>query len=334
MKRSILGLLACPECKGELSLEVTKEKDGDVIEGAFSCSACGKEYVITNHIPRFVPSDMYVESFSFEWSKFRKTQLDSHSKLNQSYTSLTRTIGIKPSDLAGEVVLDAGCGTGRHIEVAAPHAKQVIGVDLSQSVDIAQELVGANKNVNILQADLNKLPFKDEVFDRIYSIGVIQHTPDTKQSFLDLTTYLKKGGSITIWIITDQGLLNRLQKPFYSLYRFLGTRLPHKIVYGLCHLAVPIYWIFKVFPPIIIPFPIARHPTGKQRILDTFDIYTPKYLNKHSAEEAVGWYEGAGFSDVKVTIGGKDAVGKKLSLGPLGTIQVTIENPAITGQKP
>ena len=49
------------------------------------------KFPIKNNIPRFVPESNYSNSFGFQWNKFRRTQLDSYSKINVSEISLDNT---------------------------------------------------------------------------------------------------------------------------------------------------------------------------------------------------------------------------------------------------
>lgn len=51
-------------------------ENSEVKEGILACQ-CKKEYQVTNYVPRFVEGDNYTSSFTFEWQKHRKTQLDS-----------------------------------------------------------------------------------------------------------------------------------------------------------------------------------------------------------------------------------------------------------------
>jgi len=334
MKKRILDLLACPECKGALSLRAEHAVGEDIVVGNLSC-ACGNNYRITNSVPRFVESDTYATSFSYEWTRFKMIQLDSANKSGETMTGFKSITEINPPELTGGVILDAGCGTGRYIEVVAPHAREIFGVDLSESVESAQELVGKRGNVHIIQADINKLPFKDSTFDGIYSIGVLHHTPDTRTSFHKLPPLLKPGGWIAIWVYTKKGLLKTIERPFYNFYRFFTTRLPLDVVLKLAYISVPLWYVYKVFPPIYVIVPFGRHPDWKHRVLDTFDAYTPRYTHQHTPEEVTGWFKEAGLSDIKVTLGGDGGKGKRLDLRPigLGVITLTLENIGVKGKK-
>jgi len=55
MKRSLLPILCCPTCKGDLDLSVTKEDESEILEGSLYCSACEVEYPIKEGIPDLLP---------------------------------------------------------------------------------------------------------------------------------------------------------------------------------------------------------------------------------------------------------------------------------------
>ena len=66
MRRDLMDILACPVCKGELTLEATSETPdgpegephGEVLEGALTCAACHERYPITEGIPNLLPPDL------------------------------------------------------------------------------------------------------------------------------------------------------------------------------------------------------------------------------------------------------------------------------------
>ena len=52
-----MEILACPVCKGELTLTVTKEGGGEILEGTLHCKACNHTYEIQDGIPNLLPPD-------------------------------------------------------------------------------------------------------------------------------------------------------------------------------------------------------------------------------------------------------------------------------------
>ncbi len=55
MKRDLMDILVCPLCKGELTLTVDKEEDGEIVEGGLHCAACDETYPIEDSIPNLLP---------------------------------------------------------------------------------------------------------------------------------------------------------------------------------------------------------------------------------------------------------------------------------------
>ena len=53
----LLDILVCPVSKSALTLEVTKEDDGEVLEGTLRCEE-GHAYPIEDGIPNLVPPDL------------------------------------------------------------------------------------------------------------------------------------------------------------------------------------------------------------------------------------------------------------------------------------
>ena len=54
MNKRMLDILACPDCKGQLSLLVISEVQDDIITGSLSCITCDISYPITNSVPNFI----------------------------------------------------------------------------------------------------------------------------------------------------------------------------------------------------------------------------------------------------------------------------------------
>lgn len=270
----------------------------------------------------------YVDSFSYEWLKFRTTQLDSKAGNGESRVCLERMFGFPLEQLRGKRVLDVGCGTGRYVEVVAPYASEVVGIDYSDSVYTARANTNHLENVVIFQEDIKGFYKKMNDFDVVYSVGVLHHTPNPKEYFMDLAKCVKQGGTLMIWMYGKGGLLNTLQKPALKFWRFVSKHLPLNVVCGLCYLAVPLWYVYKVFPPIILLFPFERHPRWENRVLNTFDAFTPTYVNTYTYVELFDWFREAGFNQLKAPIGGANPNGKVLF-----GVRLTRENPSVVGVK-
>ena len=61
MRRDLMEILACPVCKGALTLTVDAEEggeDGEVLTGSLRCAACGEDFPISEGIPNLLPPDL------------------------------------------------------------------------------------------------------------------------------------------------------------------------------------------------------------------------------------------------------------------------------------
>jgi uncharacterized protein len=58
MKRDLLDILACPLCKGDLTIEVFEENEKEIVTGKLCCQACKECYPIEDGIPNMLPPDL------------------------------------------------------------------------------------------------------------------------------------------------------------------------------------------------------------------------------------------------------------------------------------
>lgn len=300
MKERLMQWLVCPDCQSELSLQATEREDQEIKTGTLRCTSCQKTFPILRSIPRFVSSDEYVGNFSLEWNLNRTTQVDSKTGRHDSAITFREKCGFTAEDLNNKLVLDVGVGTGRFLEIARQMGGEVVGIDLSFAVESAYKNFGQDPKVHIIQADVFRLPFKKEIFDAIYSIGVLHHTPDTKKAFLSVLPFLKRQGKVAIWLYDYYSHLPIIMSRYY---RVITTRLPKKLLYYLCYIAIPYYFLLQipllrhVFRAIL---PTAPWPDWRWRVLDTFDWYSPKYQWWHTDYEVFTWFDQAGLKNIRV----------------------------------
>lgn len=316
MKESFLGTLACISCRGEeLQIEIDQREEGangEIMSGTVTCSSCNAKFPIKNGVLRTVESDDYVGNFSFEWQLHRKTQIDTDTD-DSSYQTFHIKTGIDPKELAGKKILDIGVGTGRFADPVTRSGGHVTGIDLSLAVETAMENVGRREGTNIVQANCFDLPFKKQSFDVIYSIGVLHHTPDCKAAFEGALPYLKPGGTIVIWLYNAHVWApGSLLETVNAAWRSITTRLPSRLLYALCLLELPHYYLRKIpgfeqllhlLLPGFIYHAIPKTNDServREHILDTFDWYSPKYQSKHTIQEVFDWFEKAGLNNIRV----------------------------------
>lgn len=301
MKLSLLQYLACPDCKGVLKVSgQSRMEHSELKEGVLKCQGCSRVYPVTNFIPRFVHTDGYVNTFSYEWRKHAKTQLDSFSGTLESEETFCKKTGFGLKDLQGKLVLDVGCGAGRFSEVVHKQGGVVIGIDYSYAIDAAFENLGLRPDVHFIQADVFRLPLRKEFFDYVFSIGVLHHTPNTKSAFKQLPCLLKTGGEIAIWVYSDEGLRMKIHNRISDLLRSVTLRMPSSLLYVASHIAVPLYYLkkLKFIGVLFYILPTSTHSNSTWRVLDTFDWYSPQYQWKHTFKEVISWFQEEGLREI------------------------------------
>ncbi len=259
---------------------------------------------VVKNVPRFVKKSQYAENFGFEWLKFQKTQLDSHTGSTHTANTFFTKTGWSLEDFSeNDLILDVGCGAGRFIEVIAETGATIIGVDVSQAVEAAYDNVGHYPNVHILQADVFDLPFKKESFDKIYSIGVLHHTPSTQQAFEQLPPLLKPAGELAIWVYRK---IPFAPKSLTHLVRWLFTSKMNyeQLISFSKKLDKHWYPIVKKIKwgdtyPLRSVLMTSVYPDAEWRVLNNFDSYSPQYNHQHTFSEVVSWFKKARLKDVQ-----------------------------------
>lgn len=96
------------------------------------------------------------------------------------------------SGLDQKNVLDVGCGRGLSMEYFRTRGARTTGVDITpDSVRYVNEL-----GFNAITADARKLPYENNSFDIVYSIGVIEHFKETQVALNEQARVCKSGGTV------------------------------------------------------------------------------------------------------------------------------------------
>ena len=242
-------------------------------------------------------------AYGLQWNTFRIVRPD------EDRTTFFNRTGLEPSDIQGSLVLDAGCGMGRYLRVAAEAGARVVGLDLSAAVVAARDLTAEWPDVALTRGDLLRPPFAPETFDHIYSLGVLDHTPNPRAAFLALARLLRPGGRIVIWVYPrERPALERIM----DAHRSVSRRLPLGVLVALSRVMAPVGGIKRrlmASPNRLVArlgvvlnvatIGVSMHPDPEVRVCDTLDWYAPKFLSRHSPEEVAGWFAEAGLVAVE-----------------------------------
>lgn len=337
MKKSILSILCCPSCGRGLSLSVLKKEGKETVDGILSCCKCKKRYPVIAGIPRMLPSSMInsalmsgfrkrygniiaekrteisgadklkertSKSFGFQWNAFSEM----YPEYEQNFLSYIEPL--KPSFFKGKLVLDAGCGFGRHTYYAAKYGAQVVGFDLSDAVDAAYRNCGKMGNVHIVQGDIYHIPFRKE-FGFIMSIGVLHHLPDPRAGYMNLVRLARPGTLVYAWLYGKEG---RTFKTVFleGTIRKVAVRMPQRMLYYFCYLPATLYHssnllykaLMKAGASMVaekLPFKNYAKFPFRVKLADAYDFLGTPVNNYYTKEEALQWARKAKLKDISVT---------------------------------
>ena len=318
MKDSLLAYVVCPACQAELDLTVLSRDAQEIVDGAPPCRGCGRRYAIVRAVPRLLAGHLAADkqktadAFSWQWQHFTEM----HDRYEEQFLDWIHPI--PPAFFEKKVVLDAGCGIGRHAYFAARYgAKDVIAMDLSGAVETAFRNIGGLPNAHVIQADILSPPFRraptEGQFDFIYSIGVLHHLPDPETGFQSLVLCLRSGGTIFGWVYghENNAVVHRLIDPFR---RRVTTRMAPPVLRTIAFpLAVIMQGLIKgVYRPLRGTPAIRRLPAHayllslsgfsfRQNYNIVFDHLvapTAFYLKR---EEFEGWFKRAGLQGIELS---------------------------------
>jgi ubiquinone/menaquinone biosynthesis C-methylase UbiE len=272
--------------------------------------ATGELFPVLRGIPRFCPAENYSESFGFQWNQFDRTQLDVHSGADQSQQRFYIETGWDPQELSHCSVLEVGSGAGRFSEVFLRTTTGVLhSVDYSSAVDANRRNNAAyGERLQLAQASIYELPFADNSFDKVFCLGVLQHTPSFSDSVAALIRKARVGGEIVVDFYPIKGWYTKLHSKY--LLRPLTKRLPKPLLLKLIRLNI--HWMLALFDllcalrlgaltrfiPITDVRGFPRSLSAAQRrewaVMDTFDGFSPEYDNPQRVQDVARMFSSRG----------------------------------------
>ena len=164
------------------------------------------------------------------------------------------------------------------------------------------------------QGDIYALPFEPESFDFIYSLGVLQHTPDVSKAFAALPPMVVGGGRLCVdyyeksykslllpkyWL---RPLTKRIEKQ--RLFLFLKQTVPVllSVSRGLGRIPLLGNFLRRMIPVANYEgiLPLTEIQLREWAILDTFDWLSPAYDNPQTATNVGQMMENARMQDIEV----------------------------------
>jgi SAM-dependent methyltransferase len=110
----------------------------------------------------------------------------------------------------GDLLLDLGCGFGRHAYEAAKRGARVVAFDYADAeLKEVRNTFGAMAEAGevepaslagAVQGDGTRLPFADGAFDRVIASEVLEHIPDDQAALDELARVLRPGGTMAVTV--------------------------------------------------------------------------------------------------------------------------------------
>jgi ubiquinone/menaquinone biosynthesis C-methylase UbiE len=121
----------------------------------------------------------------------------------------------------GKRVLDVGSGNGYVLSRYAAAGAQAHGVDLTEvAINLCRRRFELMKLAGrFLVGSAESLPFDDESFDCVCSMGVLHHTPDTPRALGEIFRVLRPGGRVILMFYHRNSLQYRVK---FRLRKWLG----------------------------------------------------------------------------------------------------------------
>ena len=114
-------------------------------------------------------------------------------------------------------VMDVGAEAGRFSLLASNHNATVISVDVDSHA--LKRLKLKDKQINIIQADARKLPLRNELFDVVFMIEVLDYIPELQEAFLECKRTLKSDSSSILSFGNKSSLKAKLKSMQGKSYR-------------------------------------------------------------------------------------------------------------------
>lgn len=93
---------------------------------------------------------------------------------------------LKPKN--GEKILDLGCARGFYVKKLENYTDEILGVDACSN------FIKKRVTPRVKYGDVTNLDFKDNSFDKIYSMHVAEHIADLEKFFSEAARILRPGG--------------------------------------------------------------------------------------------------------------------------------------------
>ncbi len=264
-------------------------------------------FPFTNGAYRITAEKNYTENFGFQWNLFSATQIDKNNNLDVSQKRFFAETGWDKQDLTGQNILEVGSGAGRFSQIILDFTKaDLYSVDFSNAVEANYKNNGPNERLKLFQASIYEMPFAPEQFDKVFCLGVLQHTPDVEKSIKTLIDMVKPGGELIVDFYPINGWWTKLNAKY--ILRAFTKKMDHEKLYNKINNNID--WLIKTsrffskvklnklnrLLPICdidgtLPKGISYQQLRTWCVLDTFDMFSPAFDQPQKISTVVEWFK-------------------------------------------
>ncbi|HEX7181203.1 MAG TPA: methyltransferase domain-containing protein [Thermoanaerobaculia bacterium] len=242
------------------------------------------------------------KSFSQQWTIYQEgdhTWFKDDAGLRKQ--EFLDNLDVAAEELPGKTMLDGGCGNGELTRSIAEYDLEIVAMDFSRSVEKARERLFSkgfpvSHKVHYIQGNVLELPLLPRSFDLVHTSGVLHHTPSTYRAFRSISKAPKPGGKLYVQLYRRRPTWIHLVN--VSL-RAVTTRLPMGLLYGLCYAATPLHSALSRLVHFLRREPAPPKATARERAVQMFDNYSPKFQYRHTVPEIVDLFRSEGYENVK-----------------------------------
>jgi SAM-dependent methyltransferase len=118
------------------------------------------------------------------------------------------------------MLLDLGCGPGAFFEELRSQGFFTVGVDFShEMISLAHKAIRERHAAEVVQADALLLPFREQSFDGLIAVGLLEYFPDDEGVLGEIRRVLKPGGRALLTVRNQKCSERRRWKRYARVFK-------------------------------------------------------------------------------------------------------------------
>jgi ubiquinone/menaquinone biosynthesis C-methylase UbiE len=139
------------------------------------------------------------------WEKAARTRMGKYLTRIETSFVIDSITGLRP-----QMIMDVGAGAGKFSLLEKENNGTVVSIDLDNHGLIRLRL--QNDKVNVIQADARNIPLKNEVFEAIFMVEVLDYIPEAEKVFEECYRTLKHNGLFVFSFGNKSSIKQKLRK--------------------------------------------------------------------------------------------------------------------------